>query len=515
MKQRKQEKLEKLGKLGLIVCTLGCSSASQAAPAPQAPQPTVPEPPITTRPVDPPVVQERGNPVTQPPQLSAVKPLTVPPVVERVLSNGLRLLIVEHHELPLADINLIVKSGSEADPARREGLATLVASMLDEGTSARNALQIAEQISYLGIELATGSGWDASRVQLHTPTAQLDSALALMAEVTLRPSFPAKELERLRQERLTTILQLKDRGPAIADLAYNFIVFGEDHPYGRPQIGNEATVKAITRADVQSFYSRHYRPNNAAMIIVGDVQPDEVVQKVERLFGRWQRGTVPPTRFTAPAAATQPTVYLIDKPGAEQSSFRLGTVGTARATEDFFPIQVLNTILGGAFTSRLNTNLRETKGYTYGARSGFDMRQSAGPFTASAEIVTEKSDSALIEFMKELRNIREPIPADELNKAKNYLQLGLPSSFETTGGIAMRLAPIALYNLPIDYFQTYSQRLASVSAADVQRVAQKYVRPDQLHMVIVGDLKTIEQGIRALKIGKVEIRAMTGRPIVQ
>jgi zinc protease len=190
-------------------------------------------------------------------------------------------------------------------------------------------------------------------------------------------------------------------------------------------------------------------------------------------------------------------------------------VGVPRATQDFFPIQVMNTILGASFTSRLNQNLRETKGYTYGAGSSFDMRQAAGPFTARAEIVTAKSDSALIEFMKELRGIRESVPATELDKAKNYLQLGLPASFESTSDIAGRLIPIALYNLPLDYFNTYSQRIAAVTAADVQRVAQQYVRPEQMHIVIVGDLKTIEQGIRSLRIGKVELRDLSGRPIVQ
>ncbi|HSL70674.1 MAG TPA: pitrilysin family protein, partial [Longimicrobiales bacterium] len=286
-------------------------------------------------------------------------------------------------------------------------------------------------------------------------------------------------------------------------------------PYGRPQIGTEKSTRETSAAHVREFYQTHYRPNNAALIVVGDVRPDEIQRKVERLFNGWTRGTVPPARFTTPAAAAQSTIYLIDKPGAAQSSFRLGLVGVDRATEDYFPIQVMNTILGASFTSRLNQNLRETKGYTYGARSGFDMRRSAGPFTAAAEIVTAKSDSALIEFLKELRGIREPVPQAELDKAKNYLQLQLPGQFETTGDIAARLVPVALYNLPLDYFSTYSQKIGAVTAADVQRVAQQYVRPDRLHVVIVGDLKTIEQPIRALQFGKVELRDVTGRPIVQ
>jgi zinc protease len=496
--------------LWTIALLLGaCASAPEPAPTPE-PEPQVQAP---TQPAQPAVPAPAS---TAPPQLGDPKPLTLPQVVERRLDNGLRILVVEHHELPIADFLLVVKSGSEEDPARREGLASLTAAMLDEGTRTRNAMQIADQIGYLGISLTTASGWDASRVALHTPTAQLDSALALFTDVIRNPSFASKELERLRKDRLTAILQQRDRAPVIADLAFSSILYGEDHPYGRAQQGTEPSVKAITRADVQRFYSQHYRPNNSVLVVVGDVDVNDIVVRANRLFGSWQRGTIPASRVAqARPAGASTTVYLIDKPGAPQSSFRIGSIGVARATPDYFPLMVMNTILGGSFTSRLNNNLRETKGYTYGAGSSFDMRQAEGPFTARAEIVAEKSDSALIEFMKELRSIREEVPATELEKAKRYLQLGLPAEFETTSDIAFRLAPLAIYDLPLDYFNTYAQQIDAVTGAEVQRVAQQHVRPDNISVVIVGDLKTIEQGIRAVQIGKVEIRNMSGRPIVQ
>ena len=501
----------KIWKLGAAVLLAGCASAAPE-PAQEPVTPTTPPPqaPVAVQ------VQEPQPAMKTPPQLSDPKPLTLPQVTERTLDNGLRVLVVEHHELPIADFVMVVKSGSEEDPNRREGVASLTAAMLDEGTRTRNALQIADQIGFLGINLTTASGWDASRVTLHTPTAQLDSAFSLFADVVLRPSFATKELERLRKERLTSILQQRDRGPVIADLAFSSILYGEDHPYGRAQQGNEASVKAITRADIQQFYNQHYRPNNSVLVVVGDVSVDKVVEQANRAFGSWKSGTIPASRVKAskPSDAAT-TVYLIDKPGAPQSSFRIGSIGVARATEDYVPLMVMNTILGGSFTSRLNNNLRETKGYTYGAGSAFDMRQSEGPFTARAEIVAEKSDSALIEFMKELRNIREPIPTADLDKAKRYLQLGLPAQFETTSDIAFRLLPVALYDLPLDYFNSYAQKIGGVTAADVQRVAQQYVRPDNFSVVIVGDLKSIEQGIRAVRAGKVEIRDMSGRPIVQ
>ena len=489
-------------------------AACSSTPEPETPAVQIPTPRQVEQPVTPPAEPQAAS--TTPPQLADPKALTLPQVVERKLDNGLRILIVEHHELPIADFVMVVKTGSEEDPVKREGLASLTAAMLDEGTRTRNTMQIADQIGFLGIQLSTASGWDASRITLHTPTAQLDSAFALFGDVILRPSFSPKELERLRKERLTAILQQRDRGPVIADLAFSSILYGEDHPYGRAQQGNEASIKALTRAEVQRFYTQHYRPNNSVLLVVGDVNVDDIVARANSVFGRWQAGTVPPSRVTASKPSTaSTTVYLIDKPGAPQSSFRIGSIGVARATQDFFPLQVMNTILGGSFTSRLNNNLRETKGYTYGAGSGFDMRQAEGPFMARAEIVREKSDSALVEFFKELRNIRETVPGDELNKAKRYLQLGLPAQFETTSDIAFRLAPLAIYDLPLDYFNNYAQQIGSVTAADVQRVAQQYVRPDNFSVVIVGDLKSIEQGIRAVRIGNVEIRDMSGRPIVQ
>lgn len=487
---------------------MACSSKPQVVI-----QQTPPPPPTPVQNIEPAVPPQPQAASTTPPVLGAPKPITLPGVVERKLSNGLRLLVVEHHELPLADFILITRSGSEADPARKEGVASLTSGMLDEGTTTRSSLQIADQAAFLGVRLSTSSDWDISRISLHTPTVQLDSALALFADVALRPSFAAKELDRLRKERLTQILQVKDRGPQIASLAFNSILFGDEHPYGRWQMGTESSVKTIARADLQRFYSTYYRPNNTTLIVVGDVSADDIDARLQKLFGAWKPAEVPAPKFGTAPAISGTTVFLIDKPGAPQSSFRIGSIGVARSTQDFFPLQVMNTILGGSFTSRLNQNLRETKGYTYGAGSGFALRQVAGPFTASAEIVAAKSDSALVEFFKELRSIREAVPQHEVDKAKQYLQLQLPAQFETTADIAQGLVPVARYNLPLDYFNNYAQNIGAVSQQDIQRVAQQYIRPDKFAVVIVGDRKAIEPGLRALNIGKLEIRDMAGRLI--
>ncbi|HEY0972635.1 MAG TPA: pitrilysin family protein, partial [Gemmatimonadales bacterium] len=445
---------------------------------------------------------------TTPPELGPVRPLTVPPVIERRLSNGLRVLLVEHHELPVVDMVLAVRAGAEADPAGRVGLATLTAAMLDEGAGGRDALAIADQVAYLGARLSTGSGFDASMISLHAPVARLDSALALFADVALRPTFPEQDLERLKRERVTQLVQLRDRGPAIADRVFPAVIYGDTHPYGRPTTGTQVTTEAITQADLRRFYETYYRPNNATLIVVGDVRADEMVARLERLLSGWPRADVPATELAAAPSAGETKVYLVDKPGAAQSSVRIGAVGVARSTDDYFALEVMNTILGGSFTSRLNQNLRETHGYTYGAGSYFDMRRAPGPFVARAEIVSAKTDSALIEFMKELKAIRDTVPTAELEKAKQYLQLQLPGDFETTSDIASQLLAVALNDLPLDYFDSYSRRIAEVTQADVRRVAERYVDPSHLAVVVVGDRATIEPSIRAAMIGETVVRPL-------
>jgi len=450
---------------------------------------------------------------SKPPELGPPPRVSLPPIVTRQLANGLKLMIVEQHELPLADFVLLVGSGGTADPTGKTGVANLTAQMLREGTTTRKSLDIADQTSFLGISLFPQASWESTTLSLHTPTAQLDSALALFADVALHPSFPANEFERIKKNRLTELLQLRDQGPAIANLAFPAIVYGTSHPYGAPLIGTEASVTGLSTADLQAYYQSNFKPNNSTLIIVGDVNPTQIEQKINSLFGSWQRGDVAQLNYGEPPKSSATTIYLIDKPGAAQSSFRIGAVGVPRSTQDYFALTVMNTILGGSFTSRLNQNLREARGYTYGAGSRFDMRRAAGPFTASAEIVSAKSDSALIEFMKELNNIRQTVPADELSRAKRYLQLQLPENFETTQQIAAALVPVALYGLPLDYYNNYVQNIEAITQADVARVAQQYINPSSLAIVIVGDRKTIEQALKSTNVGPITIRNISGQPI--
>jgi predicted Zn-dependent peptidase len=433
--------------------------------------------------------------------------------VTRKLDNGLSLMIVEQHELPVADFVMLVRTGGEADPARLGGLASLTADMLDEGTTTRHALQIADQTAYLGADLSTSSGWDRSVVALHTTTAQMDSALALFGDVLLHPAFPEADLARVRKARITSLLQLEDYGPAIADRVFDKVVFGDRNPYGHALSGTRESVADIARSDIARFYQTYYRPNNATLIVVGDVHPDEVERRTRAIFGSWKSGDIPATQYgpTPPAGAR--TIYLVDKPAAAQSSFRIGGVGVARSTPDYFAIEVMNTILGGSFTSRLNQNLRETHGYTYGAGSGFSMRREPGPFTAEAEIVAAKTDSALVQFLAELKAIRDTVPEAELARAKQLLQLQLPGDFETTRSIASRLVPVAVYDLPLDFYNQYLGRIGADGQADVLRVARQEIKPDSVDIVIVGDSKLVEPGLEALGVAPVERLTLTGEPI--
>lgn len=456
-----------------------------------------------------PVDRSRAPLLGPPPKIS------LPPIITRELSNGLKLMIVEQHELPLVDFALVVGSGGTVDPEGKPGVANLTAAMLSEGTAGRTSLEIADQVAYLGIGLGASSNWDASTITLHTPRFQLDSALALFSDVALRPSFPTNEFERIRKDRLTDLIQLKDRPTAIANQAYAAILYGSSHPYGHMLIGNEGSIRSLAIGDLLGFYKTHFFPNNSTLIIVGDVNSAQIERKIAGLFSNWERGTTPLYRLIDAPKAGGTTVYLIDKPDAAQSSFRIGSIGVPRSTKDYFALDVMNTILGGSFTSKLNQNLRETHGYTYGARSSFDMRKAAGPFTASAEIVAAKTDSGLVEFLKELNAIRDTVPAAELRKTKRYLQLGQPADFETTQQIARALVPVALYNLPLDYYNNYVQNIEAVTQADVQRAAREYINPGALAIVIVGDRKSIESGLKAVNAGPISIRDFSGQPINQ
>jgi predicted Zn-dependent peptidase len=441
-----------------------------------------------------------------PPEPGPPSPLSLPPIRKFSLSNGLPVWVVSMREVPIVDVLLIVKSGGGAEPAGQLGVASLTAAMLDEGAGERGALELADAVEFLGASLTTSSSYDASTVRLHTPVARLDDALPLMADVVLRPTFPERELERLRQERLTSILQTRDNPASLASTALSRLLYGPEHRYGTAIIGTETSLKALTVAAVREYYAAFYRPQHAHLLVVGDVAADAVQPALERAFGGWSADGAPPARAASAArkAATR-RIYLIDRPDAPQTEIRVGAIAAARDTPDYFPIQVLNTILGGAFMSRLNQNLREEHGYSYGAWSYFDMRKAPGPFVAQAGVQSDRTVESVREFLNELGGTHEPVPADELTRARDLQALGLPAAFETTGGMAGNLATLVIYDLPETFFTEYVARVEAVTAEDVRRAASEHLQTDRLTIVIVGDRKTIEQPLRQADVGAVEI----------
>ena len=452
---------------------------------------------------------------SKPPTLGPAPALKLPAIQTATLPNGLTLAVVEMHKVPVVDVQVLVDAGAARDPADLPGLATFTALMLQQGAGTRAALDVADEAAFLGAQLNTTATADGAVASLHVPRRRLEAALDLFADVVLRPTFSDSEVARQRELRGAQLVQQRDEPVAVANVAFPAIVYGPAHPYGHPLNGTDAATAALTRDRVAGFYRAYYRPNGARVLMVGDITLAQARGLVAARFGAWQQGDVPELAGgTAPAPPSTRAVYLIDKPGAAQSVIRIGHIGPARSTPDWYALEVLNTILGGAFTSRLNQNLRETHGYTYGAFSQFAARRLAGAFVALASVVTAKTDSSLVEFLKELRRIREePVPDGELAKAKAYLALGLPGDFETTGGAAARFRDVLGYRLPLDYYDRYIERIGAVTAADVQRVARQYIDPDHFDIVVVGDKAQIEAGIKALNEGPIVYRDLWGQEI--
>jgi zinc protease len=442
---------------------------------------------------------------SSPPELGPPPSMHLPAIEQFKLSNGLDVTMMEKHDVPLVQINLIIKTGSAMDPSNKGGVATMTADMLDEGAGGRNALELADAVDYLGADLFASAGYHTTVVGLFTPLSKLDSAMALLADVVLRPDFPKEELERLKKDRMTTFLQWRDQPQAISAVVFNSTLFGQRHPYGTTSLGTEASVRSLTVRDLERFHQQHYRPNNAMLVVVGDMKVDQMKAMLEGALGEWKGGSVASVNWPQVPQVEQRIVYLVDKPGSAQSVIRIGRIGVARTTKDYFPLQVLNTVLGGSFASRLNQNLREEHGYTYGAGSVFDMRPLPGPFLAASSVQTDVTDKALVEFMKELGDILKPVPAEELERAKNYLALGYPENFQSVGQIASQLGEMVLYRLPEDYFNTYIPNVLSVTGDEVAAAAQTYLDPAKMIITVVGDRAVIEKGIQALNLGRVEV----------
>lgn len=448
----------------------------------------------------------------------AAKPaeLHVPAWTKVSLSDGAQLIVSEKHDLPLVSFAInFVGGAAQYEPAGKTGLSTVVASMLTEGTTHRTGDQISNDLQALGgTGLGTGIGEESGRFAFTTTTASFDKALAIAADVLENPTFPQEALDRLKGRLNVSLLQNRDRTTGIASVVFPKVLYGTEHPYGLSL--TPTTLAAITRDDVLSFYHGYFEPGRAIITIVGDITPAAAKQAVERELAGWKAGgSMPNFAYPAAPAPKPTTIYLVDKPGAAQSTFAIGEPGPARDTPDYYALRVMNEMLGVLFQSRLNHTIREVKGYSYGVFSNFAFGKGPGAFLAGGDIVTAKSDSALIEFMKELRDIRGPRPPsdDELAQAKASLVQSLPESFASVGGINAAIGSIYTQGLPENYYQEFGRAVNAVTKDDVVRVAKEYIDPDHLAIVIVGDKATIEGPLAATRIAPIVHLDLDGNPL--
>jgi zinc protease len=448
---------------------------------------------------------------TKPPVLATSTDLTVPKVTTSRLANGPGLHVVEHRELPLVHITLQIAGGGRLDN-ETPGLASFVANMMDEGAGRRDAASLQSELAFLGASLSTGANWDYTTVSLKVPRRNLEAALDLMADVVLRPTFAATEVRRQRDLRIAALLQAKDQPGALAGLAFNQTIFPAGHPYHNALGGDSASTARLDSAMVRDFHRAGLRPNRADFYVVGDLSVADASRLINARFASWRAEGAerqPKPVMVTPARPSGIKLVLVDKPEAAQSVISIGVPGLERTNADYAAIMVMNTIFGGSFSSRLNTNLRETKGYSYGASSGFQWRPLPGAFIASSNVRTDVTDSSLVEFFKELKAIRDtPVDAVELERAKAYLVLGVPGDFESTSQIAGQMAGLAAFNLQLDYLQEFVQRVNRVTVADVQRVAKRYLPADSAFVIVVGDLTKVRPGIEALRLGEITTRAV-------
>ena len=440
--------------------------------------------------------------------------LHVPSWTKTQLANGATLIVSERHGLPLVSFAITFVGGAnQFEPAERRGVASMTASMLTEGTKTRTGDQLSDALQLLGTNVNAGVGAEEGAISFVSTTKNFDAVLAILSDMMLNSVFPAEALDRLRARTLVNLTQAKDQPVIVGAQVFAKVLYGNAHPYG--QRTTETSVKAITRDDVMNFAKAYYQPGRAVITVVGDVTPAKVKSSVEKALAGWTKGGDKPSFAYPQLPELQPAkIYLVDKPGAAQSVVNIGLPGPPRNTPDYFALQVLNTILGGQFQSRLNANIREQKGYSYGVNSGFSYGKGPGAFRAGGSIFTDKTDAALVEFMKELKGIvgEKPITDEELKTAKDSLIQGLPQRFASVSAISGAITTLVVQGLPEDYYQTYAQNVSAVTKEDLARVAKRYIDLGHLAIVIVGDRAKVETALQATEIAPLTMLDIEGNP---
>lgn len=445
-----------------------------------------------------------------PPAPLEQRPVRFPAFTETELPNGLRLLVVENHALPLANVTLHVRSGGAADPVEKLGLAQMTAALLDKGTATRTAVQIAETIEGVGGTINSGADPDGIALGVGVLSDQLPLAFELLSDAALRPAFPREEMETARAQQLAALRAAQGNPATLASRMFERQVFGAGHPYGRR--ATPQTVAALTRDDVVAFHRAHFIPRNALLVVAGDVTPAQARELARRWFGGWTGGAAPADAWPTHPSRGRTEIFLVHRPGSVQSSLYVGHAGLTPDDPDYYAAQVANMVLGAGGDSRLEQILRGEHGWTYSARSRFTRLLGGGAFSASADVRSAVTDSALAELMVQLRRVRdEPVTADEVERAKSFMIGSFPGMLETPAQAAGSLSATRLLGLPAEHLIQYPQRVAAVTAADVQRVAREYLHPDNAVIVVVGDATLILEGIRP--IAPVSVFDVEGRPL--
>lgn len=422
------------------------------------------------------------------------------------LPNGIRLVTAPVAKLPVATVLVIVDAGSANDPLGKEGVAALTAGALLEGGAELDGAAVAERFEQLGTSVESGADWDSAFVKITTLTERLEEAVTLLGETISSAEFPEREVERLRAERLAEILQLENEPRGLADEKFAEFLYPSDSRYSKPDEGSTESVSALSRDDVTEFYRSRYRTGATTVVVAGDISTDRARDLITRTFERWPKGSPARRQVSATPRSIRRTLHIVNKIDAPQSELRVGHVGLQRKHPDFFPTVVMNAVLGGLFGSRINLNLREEHGYTYGASSYFDWRRSPGPFVVSTAVQSEVTAPALREILHEIERIRrEKISEGELSLARDYLAGVFPIRYETTAAIASALASLVIYDLPADYYDSYRRNITTISAEDVLVAARTHLHPDELQTTVVGDARVIRQTVGDLELGDIHV----------
>jgi zinc protease len=463
--------------------------------------------PFTANALTPPAGAQTAAKQSPPPALPP-RPLQLPKPTTFKLPNGLTVVMLEDHRVPFVTFQLGIRSGDSSDPTDMPGVASVTADMLSEGTVSRTDKQIADAIDRIGGAVKASTDPDFTVISGSALSKYADAMFGIAADITQHPNFPDADF-KLEKTNLLQELTMKRSNPSfLANERFHKVVFG-NHPYAVVSPTPES-VQKLTREDLIKFHKDHYLPNTSSLVIVGDFKVDKMKALVSKDFGAWKSQTAPTFSFASSPQRSGRTIYLVDRPGSVQSSVKIGNLGIKKSDPDYFAVMVANQILGGSANSRLFLNIREQKGYTYGAYSSFAPRVQAGPFSAGAEVRTPVTAPSLKEFLFELERIRNtPVTDAELDSAKNFLVGTFQSGFETQGSVAQRLLEMQIYNLPPNYLENYTTKVLAVSPADVRRVADKYIDFDNLAITVVGDAKQIENDLRTF--APVEVYDQSGK----